>query len=101
MSTAHVYLTEEARKTVPALGAMESTSDPTVWVKLFTPDSSWTWYVIETDGTDLCFGYVVGVEPELGYFSLSELSAVRGKLGLRIERDLWFTPRPLSEVLIK
>jgi Protein of unknown function (DUF2958) len=29
-------------------------------------------------------------EPELGYVSLVELSSVRGKLGLPIERDLHF-----------
>jgi hypothetical protein len=29
-------------------------------------------------------------EPELGYVSLAELSAVRGKLGLPVERDLHF-----------
>jgi len=29
-------------------------------------------------------------EPELGYVSLLELAAVRGKLGLPIERDLHF-----------
>jgi hypothetical protein len=30
-------------------------------------------------------------QPELGYVSLAELSTVRGKLGLPIERDLYFT----------
>lgn len=64
--------------------------------KFFTPDSSWTWYVIEFDGEDSFFGYVVGFEKELGYFSLSELQEVRG--GLPIERDLYFDPIPLSEV---
>jgi len=29
-------------------------------------------------------------EPELGYVSLHELAAIRGKLGLPIERDLHF-----------
>jgi hypothetical protein len=29
-------------------------------------------------------------EPELGYASLAELTGVRGKLGLPIERDLHF-----------
>lgn len=29
-------------------------------------------------------------EPELGYVSIAELSSVRGKLGLRVERDLHF-----------
>lgn len=35
--------------------------------------------------------------PELGYVSLAELAAVRGRLGLPVERDLHFAAdRPLS-----
>lgn len=35
---------------------------------------------------------------ELGYFSLTELEAVRGPLGLPIERDLYFKPATLNEL---
>lgn len=45
------------------------------------------------------YGLVVGFEPELGYFSLSELESVRGKLGLPVERDKWFKPTPLRELM--
>ena len=45
-----------------------------VHVKFFTPWTSWTWYGIEFDGEDLCFGLVDGHEEELGYFSLSDWS---------------------------
>jgi Protein of unknown function (DUF2958) len=70
-----------------------------VGAKFFTPDSRWTWYVTEYDATErVCFGLVDGFEQELGYFELEELEAVRGPLGLRIERDLWWTPAPLSAV---
>ena len=66
-------------------------------MKFFTPDSSWTWYVTEFDPAERrCFGLVIGHERELGYFSLAELESVRGPLGLPIERDLDFTPTPLS-----
>ena len=67
-------------------------------VRFFTPDSSWTWYASEFDGDDLCFGLVDGFELEYGYFSLSELAAVRSPLALPIERDLHFEPRPLAEI---
>jgi hypothetical protein len=62
-------------------------------VKFFTPDSNWTWYASEFDGEDLFFGLVVGLETELGYFSLKELQEVHGPLGLQIERDLCFEPK--------
>jgi hypothetical protein len=42
------------------------------------PDGQWTWYAIEFDGEDLCFGYVIGFDAELGYFRLSGLMTVRG-----------------------
>ena len=97
-NAAYVYVPDELRPTIPKLYATEGESDPTVQIKLFTPDSSWTWYVIEWDGDDLCFGFVVGHEQELGYFSLAEIDNVRGGLGLPVERDLYFTPCRLSEV---
>jgi len=69
-----------------------------VQAKYFTPDSSWRWYAIEYDDEDIFFGYVVGHYKAYGYFSLKELKAVRGPLGLPIERDITFKPRPLSVV---
>lgn len=67
-----------------------------VRVKFFYPDFSWTWYAIEFDGDDLFFGLVDGFEKELGYFRLSELLQNRGKFGMEIERDYYFTPCRLS-----
>jgi len=32
------------------------------------------------------------------YFSLSELESIRGPLGLKVERDLYWKPKTLSEV---
>jgi hypothetical protein len=91
-------LTDELREQLPPLYSQENTKDPTIICKFFTPDSQWTWYALEFDGEDIFFGYIIGFEAELGYFSLSELESVRGPWGLPIERDLWFKPCPLSEV---
>lgn len=83
---------------LPPLGATEDQRDPTVFVKFFTPDSSWTWFALEFDGVDTFYGLVDGDVRELGTFSLTELLGVRGKLGLPVERDRYFTPRPLSDI---
>ena len=91
-------LTKELREKLPSLYTTKHEPDPLVICKFFTPDSSWTWYAIEFDGKDTFFGYVDGFEAELGYFSLSELESVRGKLGLPVERDRWFKPCRLSEI---
>jgi len=100
----HVLIPEWLAQDIPALYATDGSADPVVRCKLFTPDSSFTWYVTEysavaPDGAPrLCFGLVEGLDTELGYFSLDELERVRGKLGLRVERDLYFTACPLSAV---
>jgi len=52
----------------------------------------------EFDGKDIFFGLVDGHEKELGYFSLTELEKVRGKMNLPIERDLYFKPTMLEEL---
>lgn len=91
-------LTQEIKAKLPPLYFGEEEKDPMVWCKFFTPDSSWTWYAMEFDGVDTFFGLVDGFEEELGYFSLTELQSVKGKLGLPIERDRYFKPCRLSEV---
>lgn len=91
-------LTKELRRRIPRLYATEHDADPTVQAKFFTPDSNWTWYVLEFDGDVTFFGYVVGLDNELGYFSLRELLSARGPFGLSIVRDLYFEPQPLSVV---
>lgn len=91
-------ITEELRKELPALYTKENEKDPMVVCKFFTPWSNWTWYAIEFDGRDTFFGFVVGHESELGYFSLSELQELKGPMGLSIERYMYFQPCKLSEI---
>lgn len=91
-------LTQEKRKKLPALYSQDGTgAGATAFVKFFTPDSNWTWYASEFDGEDLFFGLVTGQEDEMGYFSLSELESATGPMGLKVERDRHWTPRPLRE----
>ncbi len=63
-------------------------------VKLFTPDAGCTWLLTEIDpeNNDLAFGLCdLGMGcPEIGSVSLAEIAALRGKLGLPVERDLHF-----------
>lgn len=63
-------------------------------VKLFTPDAACTWLLTELDhdDPDIAFGLCdLGLGfPELGCVRITELEAIRGKLGLPVERDLHF-----------
>jgi len=92
-------MTNEVRRQLPDLGSQDGKGgEAIVYLKLFTPDGSWTWFATEFDGEDIFFGLVDGFERELGYFSLSELQKVRGPLGLPVERDLHWRPRALREI---
>ncbi len=95
-------LTKAVRTSLPPLGSQSESSDPVIHAKFFTPDAGWTWYATEgsPEGADfIFFGYVIGVEPEWGTFSLKELESVRGVLGLPVERDRYFKPAPFSQVV--
>ena len=39
-------LTKEIIKWLPKLYETETEEDPMAWVKFFTPDSYWTWYIL-------------------------------------------------------
>jgi len=93
-------LTKEILEKLPKLYTQEEKGlDAIAVVKFFTPDSNWTWYATEFDGDDLFFGLVDGFEKEIGYFRLSELQSVKGALGLPIERDMYFKPKTLKELM--
>ena len=96
--TSMQLLTQEIREKLPPLHGTQGTEDSIAVVKYFHPCSNWTFYAVEFDQVDTFFGLVIGYERELGYFSLNELESI-GKKGstLPIERDLYWTPTPLSQ----
>ena len=85
---------------IPDLYETERSLNPLCHIKLFTPDSIFTWYIIEISKEDkhTCYGLVKGFESELGYFSLKEIESIRGNLGLGVEMDTSFTPTSLGIV---
>jgi hypothetical protein len=57
-----------------------------------TPDAQCTWLLTELGRDDIAFGLcdlAMGF-PELGFVSMTELRALRGSLGLPVERDEHF-----------
>ena len=112
-------LTKELCGNMPGLYSQEEVGDPWVVAKFFTPWTFWTWYATEAsvvkddfDGNEchfsldtyedgdevLFFGLVCGQENELGYWTLADLQSVKGPVGLKIERDIYWDPKKLSEV---
>jgi hypothetical protein len=102
-------LPDNLQRLLPPLYATEHDGDPMVWCKFFCPWNSWKWYVLEGEPTEyedggdahwhsdyLFFGWVRGLDDEVGYFRLSDLESVAGPYGLTVERDVHFTPTRLS-----
>ncbi len=95
-----MLLTKDNKKQLPALYAQDSLGDKAVaYVKFFDPCGSWTWYASEYCPEEgRFFGLVAGHEVELGYFTLGEMAAYRGPLGIGIERDRWFKPTTIEDL---
>ena len=96
-----ILLTKQLEGRFKRLGPQDK-EDAIVVAKFFTPDSSWTWYATAYDPEDrMFFGLVQGLETELGYFSLDELSTITGPWGLHIERDRHWRERTLPDVRLQ
>jgi len=95
-------LTKELLAQFEKAGRQENVPDPLVIAKFFNPTGAGTWYATEYYPEEkMFFGYVSifgDWNDEWGYFTLSELESYKGQLGLGIERDLHFTPKPFSEI---
>lgn len=93
-------LTSEIKKkliTNNQRGETEEDFDPKPVVKMFTPWANATWLFTEMweqDGQVVLYGLCdLGLGcTEIGTVFLSELESLRGPGGLRVERDLHFSP---------
>ena len=95
-----MFFTDEERAQLLANGQASKNSqggiDHQPVVKLFTPDAQATWLLSELypDDPTIAFGLCdLGQGfPEMGDVSITELEALRGPVGLPVEKDLHFTP---------
>lgn len=95
-------LTKALEKRFSEVGSQDNVKDPLVIVRFFNSAGAGTWYATEYDPESrVFFGYVSifgDWNDEWGSFSLDELEAYKGNFGLGIERDLYFTERPFSQI---
>lgn len=92
-----IILTQSQRACLLANGRIPD-ADHIPVVKFFNPFGQGTWLATELDEDgDILFGLADLGYPELGSWSLSELTAIRLPFGMGIERDLHFEGRfPIS-----
>lgn len=88
-------ITKGAQKQYP----LSSNMTQKIVAKFFAPWNQWTWYVMNQDPNDpdYLWGIAVGHDVEMGSFSLSALEHVRGPVGLKIERDLYYESETAHE----
>lgn len=96
-----MLMTKEITKKAQRQFSRGSDMDQMVVAKFFDPCGSWSWYLMNQDPNDpnYLWGIVKGTFVEVGSFSLSELSSHKRALGIGIERDLHFDPKPAKEIL--
>lgn len=105
-------LPKEIAKKIPNIGATAHVKDPICYVKLFNPCGAGTWWIAEKEKNgDLLYGIADIFVREKGSFLLSEIEALQcsGELQINkttrigftlpVERDLDFTPKPMSEIM--
>lgn len=86
-----ILLTDTQRDRLLANGRQRD-QDHIPVVKFFNPLGAGVWLATELDENgDIMFGLADLGSPELGSWSLEELSSVRLPFGMGIERDLLFT----------
>ena len=96
MKKQKLLLDSQYKKLVENHKAQDGTKTFKAVVKLFNPTGIGTWYLSELDPeTNVAYGLCELHEKELGYVSLDELKEFKGKFGLGIERDKYFTPQSL------
>ncbi|WP_306223769.1 DUF2958 domain-containing protein [Bosea beijingensis] len=94
-----IIIPEDAKAKLLANGELAKARtdiDPMPVLKLFAPWDQRVWLISEMspDDNDVLFGLVdLGVgDPEVGMIILSELGAIEGLGGLRVEIDRYFRP---------
>ncbi len=86
-----ILLTDELRAQLLANGR-DPGADHVPVVKFFNPLGAGVWLATELDEDgDLLYGLADVGEPEIGSFSLAEMTAMRLPWDMGIERDILFT----------
>ena len=96
---AYSYIRESDKLPTPdGLMYKHDGGDPVAKVKLFNPTGAASWYLAAYDPeTGIAWGAAFIHEFEIGDIYMPELVEFRGRFGLPIERDLHWSPRPLSQ----
>ena len=93
--------TQEQLNTIPRLYGTEHIplKDKVIHLHLFI--GSCDFFIAETDGFDICFGFAMLGDmqnAEWGYISLNELKSIQVAGGFEVDNDIYWMPKAASEV---
>jgi hypothetical protein len=99
-------LTKDIERALLAAPKDQDPESTPILLKLFTPWAGATWYVTEAERLEdgdlrlFVFADLGDLEcAELGYALLSQIAELCGPGRLKVERDLYFPPTTLADVL--
>lgn len=97
-------LSKELKARLPALNAQEAEDNPTVYARLFLPQTSLTWYVLggeATGGSDFMLSclFISREEYSFGHFPESFLKQFRGPNLETVIEDTLFQEGRLTDVV--
>jgi hypothetical protein len=97
-------LTRGLRLLVPPPAEVQRVQDPFAYARFFTPDGRRVWYLIGGGIRGPDFELLTQIPINDGWsretILLSQLETLRDDTGLRVERDLYFRARKLSELTL-
>jgi hypothetical protein len=100
----HKWITKAIAEALPSIGTTDHLPPEKVKIafKLFNPQGAGSWYITEANlELGEAFGWAdLGHGGELGYMDLNEMRAYKGRFGLPLERDEWFSGT-LADVMKK
>jgi hypothetical protein len=84
---------------VAQVGYQENLKDPLIIAKYSIPAGVGTCYADYLDRENILFRLINRIELELVYFSLKELLLIKDSMALAIERDLYYEPKSLKDLI--
>lgn len=99
------FMTKEIARRLPKDGEIVDLEDAVAQCHFFLPGTGFDWYVLSGDPVENGEWFFVGWGAwdddggEYGHVSTWELERMNGPCGLGVERDLYFAPKPISEII--
>lgn len=92
-------LSDEFLQTLPALYLQDNVIDKVAYVKFYTVDGLWSFYVMEySRNKELFYGYIDGIVQEFDFVSVQDIEERQCYLNLALDRTIYSEPILIREL---